>query len=135
MANVLQNSSRDGKICRVIHNLLFSYTLMAYMALDFLTPTQYWPMIESSLGILGACLPTYSPLYKKVSLESIIASVRSMISLRSVNSSRSPRTQAVSNNKDSASLSSEAKIVEEGRSSGDVYQGYAVPVAISFASG
>ena len=28
-----------------------------------LTPTVYWPMVESSLGIVGACLPLLRPLF------------------------------------------------------------------------
>ena len=33
--------------------------------LDVLTPTLYWPMVEASLGIVGACLPSMRPLWKK----------------------------------------------------------------------
>jgi len=53
-----------------------------------LTPTFYWPMIESSLGVLGACLPTLRPIFQGWSPESVINSVRSMISLESYRSSR-----------------------------------------------
>lgn len=34
----------------------------------FLTPIVFWPMIECSLGVLGACLPTLWPLFKTMSL-------------------------------------------------------------------
>lgn len=30
---------------------------------DFNTPIVYWPMVESSLGIVGACLPMLRPLF------------------------------------------------------------------------
>lgn len=29
------------------------------------TPTVYWPMVESSLGIIGACLPLLRPLFSR----------------------------------------------------------------------
>ena len=29
------------------------------------TPLVYWPMIESSLGIVGACLPMLRPLFTR----------------------------------------------------------------------
>ena len=32
---------------------------------DLLTPTMYWPMVEASLGIVGACLPLMRPIFKK----------------------------------------------------------------------
>ena len=46
-------------------------------------------MVESSLGLLGACLPTYRPLFAGVSLESVVASIRSIVSLQSLGSDRS----------------------------------------------
>ena len=30
-----------------------------------MTPTMYWPMVEASLGIVGACLPLMRPIFKK----------------------------------------------------------------------
>lgn len=30
---------------------------------DINTPIVYWPMVESSFGIVGACLPTFRPLF------------------------------------------------------------------------
>ena len=33
--------------------------------LDILTPTLYWPMIEASLGVVGASLPTMRPIAKR----------------------------------------------------------------------
>ena len=45
---------------------------------DMLTPTLYWPMIESSLGILGACLPLMRPILQKISPQVVFRSLRSM---------------------------------------------------------
>jgi hypothetical protein len=46
----------------------------------------FWPMIEMGVAMVAACLPTLRPLFYGVSLESIINSVRSMISLQSIRS-------------------------------------------------
>ena len=46
-------------------------------------------MVESSLGILGACLPTLRPMFKGFSPESVIRSIRSALSLHSLGSRRS----------------------------------------------
>ena len=47
---------------------------------DLLTPTLYWPMVESSLGIVGACLPLLRPLFINTSPKTIFSSLRTMIS-------------------------------------------------------
>ena len=47
---------------------------------DLFTPTIYWPMVESSLGIVGACLPLLKPV---VSDFPVIQSFRSILSSRS----------------------------------------------------
>ena len=46
--------------------------------IDMLTPTLYWPMIESSLGIVGACLPLMRPILQKISPHDVFRSLRSM---------------------------------------------------------
>ena len=33
------------------------------MSPDVLSPTLSWPMVESSLGIIGACLPSVRPVF------------------------------------------------------------------------
>lgn len=58
-----------------------------------------WTSIEPTLGVVGACLPTLGPLFKGVSPESIIRSIRSQISLPSLRSpkdspKKSPTTTA-----------------------------------------
>lgn len=54
--------------------------------IDFTAPTIYWTMIESSLSIVSACLPTLRPLFHGHSPESMVRSVRSAISLASLRS-------------------------------------------------
>ena len=64
-------------------------------------------MVESSLGILGACLPTYRPLFTGISLESVVASVRSMLSLQTLSSRASgSRSQRIRSDPDGASQNS-----------------------------
>ncbi|KAL9130162.1 MAG: hypothetical protein Q9175_007099 [Cornicularia normoerica] len=48
-----------------------------------LTPTVYWPMVESSLGIVGTCLPLLRPIFTDTPVKSIFSSLRAMISLSS----------------------------------------------------
>jgi hypothetical protein len=50
--------------------------------------TLYWSTIEAGLGLFATCLPSLQPLLRRRSLDSIVRSVRSIISLRSV-----PRSQ------------------------------------------
>ncbi|MCJ1420086.1 hypothetical protein MMC32_006443 [Xylographa parallela] len=81
---------------------------------DFLTPVLYWPMVESSLGLLGACLPTYRPLFAGVSLESVVASIRSIVSLQSLGSDRSRiNSQYQRHDDETGSQSSTAGVVSK----------------------
>ena len=48
-------------------------------------------MIESGLGLCAACLPAQYSLIKTRGLQSVIRSVQSAISLRSISPNRSPR--------------------------------------------
>jgi len=50
---------------------------------DVLTPALYWPMVEASLGVVGACLPSMRPFYKKYASRSSLQSLRNRIQLRS----------------------------------------------------
>lgn len=45
-----------------------------------------WTSVEPTLGVIGACLPTLSPIFKGRSPASMIASVRSVLSLSSLRS-------------------------------------------------
>ncbi|CAF9939787.1 MAG: hypothetical protein ALECFALPRED_008288 [Alectoria fallacina] len=57
------------------------------------TPTLYWPMVESSLGIVGACLPLFRPVISKLSP---VRSIREIISFpsMSITSSKKASTDA-----------------------------------------
>ena len=61
---------------------------------DLLTPTIYWPMVESSLGIVGACLPLLRPILTDTGAKSIFSSLHTMLS-RSSNRSNSANVEAV----------------------------------------
>ena len=52
---------------------------------DITTPTVYLPMIESSLGIVGACLPLMKPILTEPRNRSIFSSIRTLISLNRTN--------------------------------------------------
>ena len=66
-------------------------------------------MIESVLALLAVCLPVLHTIFRKVSIESVINSVRSMVSLRSgARSSRGPHTDIENRN---GSTTSHAKMV------------------------
>ena len=41
-----------------------------------MTPTLYWPMIESSLGIVGACLPLMRPLFTGAASKGFVRKLR-----------------------------------------------------------
>ncbi|KAA6413348.1 MAG: hypothetical protein FRX48_03094 [Lasallia pustulata] len=51
----------------------------------------FWSMIEAGLGAIAACLPTLHPLLGKISLDSIVNSVRSALCLDSLHWQRSQR--------------------------------------------
>lgn len=67
-----------------------------------LTPTLYWPMVESSLGVVGACLPSMRPIFKDISLESVVRRVRSFVSISSIGSRESSETNDKSDDSSSA---------------------------------
>ena len=47
-------------------------------------PTIYWSLVEASMAIVSATLPTLRPLFRGFSPESILGSIRSRISLQSM---------------------------------------------------
>ncbi|CAD6582042.1 MAG: hypothetical protein ASARMPRED_000769 [Alectoria sarmentosa] len=53
------------------------------------TPTLYWPMVESSLGIVGACLPLFRPVISELSP---VRSIREIISFPSMSITSSKKT-------------------------------------------
>ena len=46
----------------------------------------FWGFLETGVAIVAACLPLLRPLLKSWSLESVIRSIRSVISLRTMSS-------------------------------------------------
>ncbi len=56
-----------------------------------LTPTVYWPMIESSLGIVGACLPLLRPIFSGASSKGFMRKLR-MVDIPSDSSYQDPES-------------------------------------------
>ena len=56
--------------------------------LDIMTPTVYWPMVESSLGIVGASLPLLRPVLVELVEGKTFNSIRSLISNASLRTLR-----------------------------------------------
>ncbi|KAL8671454.1 MAG: hypothetical protein Q9168_004042 [Polycauliona sp. 1 TL-2023] len=53
-----------------------------------LTANLYWSMVESGLGLVAVCLPTFRALFGKSSLDAMVHRFRSTFSLRSRTSQR-----------------------------------------------
>lgn len=66
--------------------------------LDICTAGLYWSMIESGLGICAACLPSQYGIFSTTGLQSIVRSVQSVISLRSIRSASQNASPVGSNN-------------------------------------
>lgn len=47
-----------------------------------MTPTVYWPFIECTIGIIGACLPLFRPLFSSGSGSKGFGQVRNLRSVR-----------------------------------------------------
>ncbi|MCJ1240292.1 hypothetical protein MMC14_008292 [Varicellaria rhodocarpa] len=47
---------------------------------SYLPPIVYWPLIEASLGVVAACLPTLRPIVQHWSMEELVGSIRSTFS-------------------------------------------------------
>ena len=64
-----------------------------------LTPTLYWPMIESSLGIVGACLPLLRPLFTGATSKGFVRKLRNVnlptLTYHDPNASKGSGTTAV----------------------------------------
>lgn len=58
----------------------------------------FWAMIQMGMAVTVACLPTLGPLFRGVSLEGIIRSIRSTISLHSLRSRGSNGSYKGNNN-------------------------------------
>lgn len=47
-----------------------------------ITTMLFWCMLEISLGVIACCLPTFGPLFQTKSVQSLLGSMRSKLSLR-----------------------------------------------------
>ena len=63
--------------------------LLATDAIGVVSLLLFWGMVELGVGIIAICLPTLRPLFRGFSPESILRSIRSALSLRSLHSSGS----------------------------------------------
>lgn len=68
------------KTLRVRTACTLANRILTHHEQDLLTPTVYWPMVESSLGIVGACLPLLRPILTDTRAKSILSSLRTMLS-------------------------------------------------------
>jgi len=68
------------------------------------TPTVYWPMVESSLGIVGACLPLLKPIVSE------FGPLHGFISMLYLPSTRSKGSKGSSQN----ALMEDSEKMEEG---------------------
>lgn len=59
---------------------------LSYRIIAVLTPIVYWPMVESSLGVVGACLPLLRPIFTDTSAKHTFSSLRAMLSFSSLRS-------------------------------------------------
>lgn len=48
---------------------------------DYAAPAVYWSFIETSLAVVSACLPTLRPIFKGISPEGFLQSLRGRIPL------------------------------------------------------
>ena len=71
-----------------------------------LTPTVYWPMVESSLGIVGACLPLMRPLFTGAASKGFVRKLRNIsfptLSYYDPNSSKGSGSTVVASSEGSA---------------------------------
>lgn len=69
LLGALTAGAGNGKLVvfnEIVQELNVGFADISYMN----TPLVYWPMVESSLGIVGACLPMLRPLFVRASSES-----------------------------------------------------------------
>lgn len=84
------------------------------------TPTLYWPMVESSLGIVGACLPLFRPIISELPP---VRSIREIISFPSISITSSKKSlkdarKLEDGDTSSSAMSSEGSIYAGGDPSG-----------------
>ena len=84
---------------------------MALTYPDMFTPTLYWPMVESSLGIVGACLPLFRPIISEICP---VRSLREIISFPSMNRPSKNAKTLEDGRTSSSALSSEVHVYAGG---------------------
>ena len=99
------------------------------------TPTVYWPFIEASIGIVGACLPLYRPLFSSGSGSKGFGQVRNLRSVRLASSSGEAGTPELKPWSDESTLSSDRKpwngsVSSEGKTASEVSISRIVPSAL-----
>jgi hypothetical protein len=99
--------------------------LLNLMRAVICTSGLYWSMIEAGLGVCAACLPAQYGLFNTKGVQSIVNSVQSAISLRSIRSQTqrgSPSASGYVQSKDWASASDTKNITAhaEGPAHGDI---------------
>ena len=67
--------------------MLYIFFQISLTILGIVSILMFWGYLEIGVGIVAACVPTLRPLLEDWSLESVIRSIRSTISLRSFGNS------------------------------------------------
>ena len=107
-----------------IAKLIVFYHVIALAAADdfdltwFETPAVLWPMVESALGIVGACLPLLRPLFAGTSTQGFMRNLRS-VAIRTITGAEEPKssegsTTAVGSGSGSSGKKSGKTAVESG---------------------
>lgn len=95
----------------------------------------YWSMIEGGLAVIAACLPTLRFLVGKISISSIVNSLRSVLSLDSVPTQRPQRSAALpigpytNIHADSSATSHTPIVIENDLGDGFETKGHGIHVA------
>ena len=93
----------------------------------FETPSLVWQFVESTLGIVGACLPLLRPLFAGTSTKGFMRNLRS-VAIRTITGAEEPKpsegsTTAVESGSGSSGKRSGKTAVESGSNSSDVRSG------------
>lgn len=89
---------------------------LQYLPIVLVTRTLYWSMFESGLALIACCLPTLRFLFGPASMERLQRSLRSMLSLHSIDSGQSQPTEVSDGRYEryNGSNTSHAPFVKEG---------------------
>ncbi len=70
------------------------------------TPFVYWPMVESSLGIIGACLPQMRPLFASAAFQPLLGNLEALYSStrKQIGSASARATRSSSREKSNAAI-------------------------------